>query len=248
MTLSPLHPLAIEGWPKNKLAAFELLAPVSLYIASTDHAMTVALLAKDGSVARRFGGNRGVWPVKLGLSWQYQDTVTKALRGADSFQDWHLRWRRWLFDEGDAPQRLLDAAMERMGDAAREHGYADLLHSRIDAGPDFWRVHRFTEAIIMPLARDLGLQVWTDAELSEFLDRAMKRSAQIGIGRREGPFREMCMKMIAEDRANFNPLAMQYKGWSRVSEGGAPHTSFPMKRMDDEATRAVAEWERRKAS
>ena len=201
----PLHQFQVKAWPPERMAAFELLAPVALTIASTDYAMSVALLGKDGSVWQRFGGNRPVWPCKLGLSWSYQDNVTKSLRGADTFVHWKLRWRRWLMDDGDAAANLLAAAIARIGDSAAEHGLTELLHGRINAGAEFWRVHRFTEATIMPLARELGVKLWTDDELGQILDEASMLAAVMQFGRRPEVFKDTVRGMLAEQHALSRP-------------------------------------------
>jgi hypothetical protein len=263
----PLQPFEVEAWPRNRLAAFALLAPVALYTASTERPVSVALLAREGEYVYAqdwIGGSpaawgqreregvphnepKGCWPVKIGLSGAHKDTVTRSLRNADPYVPWALRRRVWLkgLDYSDDGPRLLQEVTRVLSEAAHDAGHARLLGGAIDAGVHF-SPYRFERGYVRRLAGELGVHVWwSDGDLAEFLVRAMRRSVDLGIGRREEPFRQMCLQLIEEDRAKgaLQPVREEVR---RVpgKEAQAAARGYQAKQPVDE--RAVEEWRREK--
>lgn len=201
MMIDPVHKFQVKPWPAERLAAFELLEPVCLWVASADASMSVSLHDKQGNVKQRFGGNKPVWPIKLGLSAQYKDTVTPSLKNADSFTGWGLRWRVWVLDVAEA-NRLLGAAEDEM---ERTRVGPPLMGGRHDAGPDFWRMHRWCTSTVVVKARELGIKTWADDELGQLLDEAAAAAAREQIGQRPAEFRAIVQRLLSGQHALSRP-------------------------------------------
>jgi hypothetical protein len=167
--------------------------------------MSVNLHNKTGEIVQRFGGNKPVWPLQFGLSTSYRDNVTRSLKNADSFTGWALRWRVWMLDVDDA-NRLLDAASAEM---ERTRVGPPLRNGRHDAGPDFWRMHRFCTTTVAARAREVGVRkMWADSELATFLDLAGPLADIEGVGpmqRRQAPFQAYCRTLLSKEHALSRP-------------------------------------------
>jgi hypothetical protein len=265
----PLQPMAVEQWPKNRLAALALLAPVSIWLAAAAQPVAVALLAREGGHVfpqRWIGGNpnawaerdragtphnepTGCWPIKLGLSTKHKDTITASLKNGDPYVPWALRWRIWLkgLDYSEDGNQLEQKLRQCLTDEAREAGHAQLLGGAIDAGPDF-SPYRCKQRYARRLAAELDVHVWwSDDELAEFLIRAMKESVRLGIGRREAPFLAMCLKMLEEDNTKAHALQRE-KAEKECERKAAEHPArgYMLKGKDPEDERLLEEYRREK--
>lgn len=246
----PLRPLEVEEWPSNRLAAFEILSPVALYIASAERPVSVALLARDGSgevwADRWIGGNpnlweaedlegrrrnapRGTWPVKLGLAHRYKDTITRTL-DKDPYVKLALRRRIWVLDAhveiaGErvwGPAWLLSAAQAGFAQAAEDAGFAQLLNGYVDAGPRF-SPYGFETRFVAPLAAEHGIKVWSEHDLGRFLHKAMKRAAERKITRhQEAAFRDLCLNLVEEGRSKAQALAVDEEVHRHAPTASAP--------------------------
>lgn len=192
----------VQDWPASRLAAFALLEPVSLWVASADTSMSVSLHNKQGEVVQRFGGNQPVWPIRFGLATAYRDTVTPSLKNADSFTGWALRWRIWLLDVDDA-NLLLDAANTEM---ERTRVGPPLMGGRHDAGPDFWRMFRFCTTTVSARAHEVGVRhFFSDSELADLLDWSAALADKAGIGQRPAAFQKLVRNLVAGQHALSKP-------------------------------------------
>lgn len=165
-----------ERWPLIRRHAFDLLAPHALYVAASDGPVAVTLFT-PGEPAKRFGHNRGCWPVKIGTTGSYRDTIT-SLVDKDPFMRIEVKRRVWLRGGRHANTLALHVA-ELLSEAAREAGLSPLRSGYIDAGPEF-NVPKF-EVHILEVAKRLEIPVWTEEQLSLFLDDAISRAKAKGI-------------------------------------------------------------------
>lgn len=127
---------------------FRLDGYAALYIAGTKE-----------PVAKRIGDNRGAWPISLGITTAWSDTITKHIDRHSPFWWNGVLFRVWCPTEEHAKmlQRLVSGYMQKHKDAD------PLRKSWFDLGPAF-DVKKFERAIRL-LAKDHRIQTWSDGEL-----------------------------------------------------------------------------------
>jgi hypothetical protein len=166
-----------ERWSKEKSHAFTLMAPYALYVAATDGPVSVVLYHPNGEVKKRFGHNRGVWPVRVSSTSSYKDDISRNI-DKDPFTQIRVKRRIWVptFTE---VSRLVMEVGAILATAAEKAGFEPLLHDFIDAGPNFSKVD--FERDILLVARALAIVAWTETALSAFLDKVIAAAREKGI-------------------------------------------------------------------
>lgn len=131
---------------------FRLEGFAALYIAGTKE-----------PVAKRIGDNRGAWPISLGITTAYSDTITKHIDRHSPFWWNGVLFRVWCPNEEQAKilQRLVSSYMQKHKDAD------PLRKSWFDLGPAF-EPKKFERAIRL-LAKDHRITTWNDQELHDHL-------------------------------------------------------------------------------
>src|SRR5262245_54891314 len=71
------HSETRRRWSKDKRDLFDRLAPHALCIVATDGPVSAVAYGRGGP-ERRYGDNRGCWPVRVALSGQWRDRVTES--------------------------------------------------------------------------------------------------------------------------------------------------------------------------
>lgn len=228
-------PLAKEKlrWTRELRYALELFAPYALYVASSEGPVSITLYHPDGSVRRRIGHNRGVWPVKVDKSsaarpW-HDKTSYNLARGPFDFRVKVRTWL-WLASFEDAAE-LSSHAGAILAAAAEQAGFDELEDGYIDGGADFLLVN-FSREILMLARRGMAawegmsamppMLVWTNETLHEFMTRALSASQQkdiqimddqghkIGGGMAQA-FIKVCDRMLERERER------QFPGRSRCN-------------------------------
>ena len=169
-------PAEKERWPLVKRHAFDLMAPRALYVAATDGPVAVTVFTPGGP-AKRFGHNRGCWPVKIGTTGSWRDTVT-PLVDKDPWVRIAVKRRVWLPALADADGLAMHVA-ELLRRSARDAGFDQLLHGYTDAGPSF--DPQGFEAHILEVAKRMGVLAWSEQQLSAFLDKVLDVAKGKGI-------------------------------------------------------------------
>lgn len=180
---APLPPEETPGtspgasWSREKKHAFDLMAPHALYVAATDGPVSITLYHPNGEVKKRFGHNRGCWPVRVSSTSSWKDDISRNI-DKDPFLAIRVKKRVWVptFTE---VSRLVMEVGGVLAAAAERAGFDPLLHGFIDAGPNFSKVD--FERDILLLARGHGIVAWTEPALSQFLDRALVQAKLKGI-------------------------------------------------------------------
>ncbi|MGH6815519.1 MAG: hypothetical protein ACREC6_07435 [Hyphomicrobiaceae bacterium] len=146
-------------WPSEKIAAFRRLAPAAVYIAGT-----------EGPVPRRFGDNRGAWPIRIGVTASWKDIITPQLEHSAPLWWQGVLFRVWTPDEVHAKRLALEipefvaARVEQLRGAWLDLGVeTDLALFEVE-------VHH--------LAERLKIKTWDDDALSRTLDGWLAAQAE----------------------------------------------------------------------
>jgi len=161
-------------WTRDMKTAFDVLGPAALVLVATDGPLSVDLLGAGGSVIRRIGHNRGVWPAKIARTKSWRDTVTAAYdKGPFCFVG--AQFRVWCLDEVRR-NRLADAVVDMIAARCEADGGVSELHNGFqDLGPSLDLA--VFEVEIHDMAARMGISVLGDDDLVMFLARVASRVA-----------------------------------------------------------------------
>ena len=169
--------LDLPAFSPEKKHAFTLLRPYGVYVLATDRPMQWSTHDADGAVFDRYGHNQLCWPVRIGDTASWDDTVT-AMWNRNPAVGTGVKWRIWCRTL-DERQSLLLHVGEWLARAAEAAGYRRMHAGFTDAGPNFKRLDFGKD--IQILARRMGIFTWTDKSMSEFLDRALQGAKLNGV-------------------------------------------------------------------
>jgi len=173
---APDHKAARERWPSDMRLAFAVVAPAAYCIVATDGPVSLTLHNPDGSVARRFGHNRGVWPAEVAKTSNFKDTVT---HNYDKFPlaFYGTQVRIWAPTIAMRDAAADDALAVLGAQAEAEGGLAELRRRALDLGPaiDFALLTRG----LRERAASLGIKTWVDAELEAWLEDLVRRANEV---------------------------------------------------------------------
>jgi len=148
-----------DRWSERKWGAFRRLAPAAVYVAGT-----------EGPVPRSFGDNRGAWPIRIGVTESWKDTITPQLeRGAPLWWQGVL-FRVWTPSEVHAKRLALEvpefiaARVEQLRGAWLDLGVETDLE--------------LFEVEVHHLAQRLKIRTWDDDALSRALDERVRREME----------------------------------------------------------------------
>lgn len=145
--------------------------PHALVVVGTEGPLSVTLLEAGGQVVkRRFGHNRGVWPMRLASSAAWKDTVT-ATYDKSPFAWTGALIRVWCASDAHAG-RLAVGVADLMGRLSEEAAGAELRSGWTDLGPDLQPA--LLEMEIHALAGRLGFEAWDDDGLLRELERRVR--------------------------------------------------------------------------
>lgn len=157
-------------WSHQKKAAFRTLGPHALCVVATDGPVSVTVF--DGERAtRRFGHNRGCWPVRIATSGSWDDTVT-ATYNRSPFVWTGVQIRLWTPSDAHAKSLALGVG-DLLQTMAEETMGAQLINGYVDLGPDL--DFAMLEMQIAALAERLRIAIWDDDGLSRHLDQVVAR-------------------------------------------------------------------------
>jgi hypothetical protein len=172
---------ALMAWTTFKRKLFDMLAPEGLYIVQSAKPISAVIHTDDGvGVERRYGGNRGCRPVRVGTMWSLRDNIS-ATFDKNPFVRTGVERRIWLPRATKAAaHKLAGEANHILAEAAATAGFGELLHSFIDAGPKF-DAGKF-EAVILQAATGMSIwPAWSHDDLSAFLDQVIEFARVKGI-------------------------------------------------------------------
>lgn len=172
-----LPPKPKERWSPEMRHAYDMLGPHAVYWAGTDGPVSLTIHDRDMGVKRRIGHNRGCWPVKIGTTRAWRDTVTPLL-DKDPWVDFRVQGRVFL-PRHDHAHKLAAQMTDVLAKAAERAGFEQLKHGYTDAGPNF-KPEAFDKHVL-DAARALGLLAWTEDGLSAFLAKAIAQARLKGI-------------------------------------------------------------------
>ena len=175
---SPLTTHQRERWSPQVKDAFQKMQPHALVLVGTRGPVSVAMF-EGGEIVRRFGGNRGCWPLKLSSSGAWKDTITTTYNRGPFFFTGAL-FRLWC--ESAIHEAQLSDAVGRLLRHYREAAFGvDLEGGFTDVGPELDLDTLCGE--IRSIASGRELAVWDDEDLVRELERravrrtpAMRRS------------------------------------------------------------------------
>lgn len=145
----------------DRAEAFRALGAVAVYVAGNI----------EGPEMRFSGDNMGAWPVLLGTTGTWRDTVTAQMDRFSPLKRRGVIFRLWTPDRTDAKQLL--AAIEGL---IRDR--VDQLRGKwLDFGPDC-DLELFAEEC-REVGRRIGVTTWDDAELVAELDKLIARTEEI---------------------------------------------------------------------
>lgn len=159
-------------WPDHIRREFERMGPQALVVVGTEGPVSLTLWTENGEEARRIGGNKGCWPLKLATTASWKDTVTTTYNRSPFFWIGSLV-RVWC--ESDRHERLLAAQVMELLSAYKEQAFGEtLVAGYIDVGPNLGL--EILEMEIHAIAERLGFSVWDDDGLEHEIERrALKR-------------------------------------------------------------------------
>lgn len=162
-----------EGWGVTKKLAFKAMAPAGLSLVATDGPCSMTLWNPDGSVARRIGHNRGVWPARIARTNATRDTAT-ATYDKGPLLPVETKFRVWC---GSTEMRNLLAAsvVDLMAKRQEDDGGIEPLTAEwYDLGPDL-DLSMF-ELEVHDIGKRLRIPTFDDYGLSAFLDEIVIRA------------------------------------------------------------------------
>ncbi|MGE3064145.1 MAG: hypothetical protein AB7K67_01045 [Hyphomicrobiaceae bacterium] len=142
-----------KSWTEYHQQAFAALSPAAVYVAGN-----------DGPEPRFFGDNMGAWPILLGVTRTWRDTITPQMDRFSPHRSRGVLFRVWT--PGSGAERRLIAGIEGL-----IKDRVDQLHGAwLDFGPN--TDLPIFEAECHELARRLGITpTWDDADLFRRIDR-----------------------------------------------------------------------------
>ncbi|SDP39879.1 hypothetical protein SAMN04488061_2853 [Filomicrobium insigne] len=161
-------------------AIFDEMRPVALCVVASAGPVSAQLQDPlSGRITRRFGGNRGCWPLRLARTTSPSDTVTSNWN-KDPFSEFGVVVRLWL-RTGEHYKRLavqVQGLVEHLSDEAMGE---PLLNGWLDMGPD---LHLPTlEGEILSRAERLRFSARTDRELVAWLEQIRREEDLLeGVG------------------------------------------------------------------
>ena len=164
-------------WAAARRQAFELVGPTGIYVVVPDMLTEVTTRKVDGTVHGRFGHNRPSWPIKIGTTRQRRDTIS-ALHSNNPWVGFKVRILLWLPNHAEA-LKLEACVKELLARAAETAGYQTMRAKYIEAGPNFAIVN--FERYVFEIAKRLGVIIWSEKTLNQFLDRAIELAGKKGI-------------------------------------------------------------------
>jgi hypothetical protein len=217
-----------ERWSKEKIFAFErVLAPPGVYLAVTRRPIAWAVFEADGSVDR-FGGNRGVWPGRLGTTApRWRDTITTLLN-AGPIIEVRVEHRFWLPSSLNPKHRsrpklradeLLSAVTDLIEQRAEEQGLPNLHRSYHDLGADL-NFDAFAQEIV-GIAKRLGLMAWTDEDVSFHIDRVLHAAFIDQVDLASEEFARCIDGMVEGELAKLFPRHKATSGVQRARRNGS---------------------------
>jgi len=163
------HTHVRDRWSQHKKLAFKTLGPHALCVVATEGPVSVVTYNAAGGVDRRFGHNRGCWPIRLAASRAWEDTVTNTYN-KNPFVRTGVQIRVWTKSEAHV-KRLMLPVSDLLGAMAEEALGSDLINGFVDVGPDLQM--ELLELEIHDVARRAKIAVWDDGGLSEYLDECL---------------------------------------------------------------------------
>lgn len=146
-------PIRVPKLTPVKQAEFKRRGYTAVYVAGPAHV-----------VPRKMGDNLGAWPIRLGLTANWEDTVTNTLDTGQACWWQGVLFRVWCSDR-DAALRLQGAIEMYVADRSEA-----MRKAWLDLGPDLdlglleWEIHSIGERI--------AGRVWSDEDLYHDLMRA----------------------------------------------------------------------------
>lgn len=183
-------------WTLRRRDIFNFIGPVSISLVATDGPYTYTEFdPRGGSVRRRIGHNRAVWPMRLVKGAVARDAATTTWNRHPSSRV-ATQVRMWCLREADRDRLmarhvdLLDVLAERDG------GLEQFDHDFVDVGPEADLA--FLEMEMHGAARDLGIAAWDDAGLLAWFDSISRRFDRLKSERPELQWSERLVARIAE--------------------------------------------------
>lgn len=162
-------------WSQDKKHAFKVMAPAAMCIVATEGPVSVTTYDALGQVKKRFGHNRGCWPMRVATTSSWGDHISEAY-DKNPFVETRVQIRIWCKNEKDRDSLALKVA-EMLGVMAEEAMGAQLRKSFHDVGPEIDLT--MLEMQIHALAERIGIVVWDDDGLSAHLDRLVRRADEM---------------------------------------------------------------------
>ena len=163
------HVTVRERWSQHKRLAFKAMAPHALCVVATEGPVSAVTYNAAGGVGRRFGHNRGCWPMRLAASRAWEDTVTNTYN-KNPFVRTGVQIRVWTKSEAHV-KRLILPISDLLGAMAEEALGSDLINGFVDVGPDLQM--ELLELEIHDVAKRARIVVWDDEGLSAYLDKCV---------------------------------------------------------------------------
>jgi len=167
-------------WSTAKKHAFREMRPAALCIVATDGPVSVVTYDRGMNVAKRYGHNRGCWPMRIATTAAWEDNITGAY-DRNPFVRTGVQIRTWCSD-ARRRDRLVTSVTDLLGEMSENAMGAELENGFTDAGPDV-DLELF-EVEIHAIAERLGFGVWDDAGLSAWLDEIVTREEMRKVGAR----------------------------------------------------------------
>jgi hypothetical protein len=217
-----------QRWSRQKSAAFDLMRPDAIYILATERPVSATEWNFDGTPLKRFGHNRPCWPVRIGITTSRKDTISANYKGplAQVSQQGTIWLPGTTQGISHAPllARLANEWLVRQEeDAGAPALYSDFHDLMVALNLEEFVIRaegehhpiRRLESEILQLAKRKAMLAWSDEELSQFLDRALRLTSSKGIqiisdrGRRvyahDSAFLNVVDRMVEQEVAKQSP-------------------------------------------
>lgn len=182
-TLAAKSRHAHDEQDRERVEAFNLLAPAAISFIATDGPVSITLW-NGPEVIRRIGHNRGVWPAKLVKGTGRGDPAKRSYRTYAGPA--RTQFRIWTRTKADR-DRIAEPTLALIAKVSERDGGLDALEDDFrDMGPELNL--QLLELEIHAAANDLGIRCWDDVGLIDFLDRVIVLKRQITNKARGGRY------------------------------------------------------------
>lgn len=173
-------------WTLTRRVMMKALQPVALCLVATNGPVSVEEFNLDGTTKRRFGHNRGVWPVRLVNGGTWRDTAT-TIWDRNPMMKISMKLRIWvhLDEERD---RLREYVTDYLAKCAEADGSLEPFdHDFLDMGADLNLGS--LEKTLHDIAKRNRILAWNDEGFVACLDQIYQevRTAEAERGMKTSP-------------------------------------------------------------